>query len=91
MRPSTSSDAVTVNVIVLPSELEVEPVGLDGTFTVGGVVSSASSKLTVTVNVPVPVFPTASVAVHVTVVAPIGNNEPEEWEQVTGMVVSGIQ
>ena len=36
----TSSDAVTVNVIILPAELEVEPVKLDGTFTVGGVVSN---------------------------------------------------
>ena len=39
----TSSDAVTVNVIVLPSELEVESVRLDGTFTVGGVVSVKSA------------------------------------------------
>ena len=46
---------------------------------------------TVIVKLAVPTFPAASVAVQVTVVVPIGNNEPEEWEQVTGMVVSGIQ
>ena len=34
-----SSDAVTLNVIVLPAELEVEDVELDGTLTVGRIVS----------------------------------------------------
>ena len=38
---ATSSDAVTLNVIVLPAELEVEDVELDGTVTVGGVVSAS--------------------------------------------------
>ena len=47
---------------------------LGGTNTVGGVVSA---QQTVTVNVSVPGFPAASVAVHVTVVVPSGNAEPD--------------
>ena len=41
----------------------------------GGVVSIAS--LTVMVNVVLPIFPAASVAVHVTVVTPRGNKVPD--------------
>ena len=48
----------------------------------GGVVSAAPSKVTVTVNVPVPTFPAASDAVQVTVVVPTGKLEPEDGEQV---------
>ena len=52
---------------------------LGGTNTVGGVVSA---QQTVTVKLAVPEFPAASVAVHVTVVVPSGNVEPEDGEQV---------
>ena len=38
---------------------------------------------TVTVNVQVPVFAAASVAVHVTVVTPTGNDEPDAGTQLT--------
>src|SRR5262245_43790383 len=47
-----------------------------GTVITGGVVSRAW-KVMVTVNVPVPVFPCASVAEHVSVVEPTGNLPPE--------------
>ena len=52
------------------------------TTRLGGVVSGASSEMTVTVNVPVPSFPAASVAVQVTVVVPTEKLEPEGGEQV---------
>ena len=65
--------------IIRPAELEVEFDRLDGTNTVGGVVSA---QQTVTVNVPVPEFPAASVAVHVTVVVPSGKVEPSGGWQV---------
>ena len=45
-------------------------------------VSDVPSKMTVTVNVPVPVFPAASDAVQVTVVVPTEKLEPEGGEQV---------
>ena len=48
----------------------------------GRVVSDGASKLTVTVKLIVPTFPAASLAVHVTVVVPIGNKKPEDGEQV---------
>jgi hypothetical protein len=38
--------------------------------------------MTVKVKLAVPTFPAASVAVHVTVVLPIGKLEPEDGEQV---------
>ena len=47
-----SSDAVTLNVTARPAELEVEDVELDGTVTVGGVVSVASVLMTVIVKLP---------------------------------------
>src|SRR6266576_5657309 len=43
----------------------------------GHVTTGPSVSLTVTVKVFVSVFPAASVAVDVTVVAPLGNTEPE--------------
>ena len=42
----------------------------------GGVMSVGPVSVRVTVNVPVPGFPAASVAVQVTVVVPTGNDEP---------------
>ena len=47
---------------------------LAGTVMVGGVISV---NVTVTVNVAEPMFPSPSVAVHVTVVVPTGNNDPD--------------
>ena len=42
----------------------------------------SASEVIVTVKLEVPTFPAASVAVHVTVVLPIGKLEPEDGEQV---------
>src|SRR5262245_45848368 len=50
-----------------------------GTVTTGGVVSACG--VTVTVNDADDVFPVASDAVHVTVVVPSGNVEPDAGEQ----------
>jgi hypothetical protein len=52
-----------------------------GTSMVGSVVSG--SGVTVTVNVSVASLPASSVAVHVTVVVPIGNVEPDSGVQLT--------
>ena len=43
----------------------------------GQVIAGACVSCTVTENEHVPVFPTASVAVHVTVVVPTGKVEPD--------------
>ena len=43
----------------------------------GQVITGASVSLTVTINVQVSALPTASIAIHVTVVVPTGNTEPE--------------
>src|SRR5579871_2783890 len=69
--PLTRSVAVAVNVTAAPFGPLASTV-TDVPVTVGGVVSR-----TVTVNVPVPVFPAASFAVHVTVVVPSANCAPE--------------
>ena len=44
----------------------------------------------VTVKLVVPVFPAASVAVHVTVVTPIGNMVPEAGSQVGPLVTATL-
>ena len=44
--------------------------------------STASSKMTVTVKLAVPSFPAASDAIQVTVVVPTEKLEPEDGEQV---------
>ena len=49
----------------------------------GQVIEGACVSLTVTVKVQVPVFAEASVAVHVTVVVPFGNVEPEAGTHAT--------
>ena len=66
----------------LPFGLYVWVEKLFETTRLGGVVSGASSKITVTVNVPVPTFPAASDAVQVTAVVPTEKLEPEDGEQV---------
>ena len=53
---------------------------LDGTFMVGGV---GSGKMTVTVKLATPTFPSLSVAVHVTVLVPIGRSVFHAGEQLT--------
>jgi hypothetical protein len=75
----TLSVAVTVNVTVLPSELEVETDRLDGTFTVGEV---GSGKMTVTIKLATPTFPSLSIAVHVIVLVPIGRSVSYAGEQL---------
>ena len=78
----TSSDAVTVNIrCIYPVELVVDFAMLDGTVIIGRVVSVWTYS-TVTVKLAVPTFPAESVAVHVTVVVPSGNTEPEEGVHV---------
>jgi hypothetical protein len=59
-----------------PAALVASAVMSDGTVITGGVVSAC--WVTVTVNDFVAVFPWASVAVHVIVVVPTGNFEPED-------------
>ena len=72
------SKFVEVNARVLPVD-DVELRYADAvTVGVGAVIS-----VRVTVNVPVPGFPAASVAVQVTVVVPTGNDEPGGGMQVT--------
>nr|WP_238145304.1 hypothetical protein [Antricoccus suffuscus] len=75
---STSSVAVTANVTGAPSA----PVA-SATMSVGNCRTGAVESVTVTENVPVPVFPAASVAVHDTVVVPRANVDPEVGVQTT--------
>ena len=77
-KQQASGVSPSVSVRVLPV-VDVE-LKLADAFTV----TQSWGKRTVIVKLVVPIFPAASVAVHVTGVAPIGNNAPEEWEQVAG-------
>jgi hypothetical protein len=70
--PSMASDAVALNVTFAPDGPVASAVMSLGTVTTGGFVS-----LTVTVNVPRPVLPASSVALHVTVVFPTLKPLPE--------------
>ena len=71
--PSTRSDAVTVKVSAFPDGLEVVSVMFAGTLTDGPVVS-----VTRTVNdAGAALLPAASCALHVTVVSPTGNVDPD--------------
>ena len=83
----TLSDAVMANVAVAPAALEVVSVISFGTAMVGAAVSSGV-YVSVTVKVSVVVFPSASDAVHVTVVVPIENVEPEAGSQVGPVVTA---
>lgn len=49
----------------------------------GQVIAGACVSCTVTENEHVPVFPTASLAVHVTVVVPTGKVDPDAGTHVT--------
>jgi hypothetical protein len=75
--PSTLSLAETVKSTVVPPAAGESLLMSAGTETTGSVVSR-----TVTVKVSLPVLPCASVAEHVSVVAPIGNVAPEAGAQV---------
>jgi hypothetical protein len=68
-----------VNVTTAPVEAVACTVIFAGTVTTG-----ASVSTTVTVKLALDLLPDASVAVHVTVVVPNGNVEPEAGLQVTG-------
>ena len=71
--PSTASSAVaSANVATAPAGLVAST-----TTSAGGVTTGAVASVTVTVNDAEPGFPCASVAEHVTVVAPRANASPE--------------
>src|SRR5215216_1246180 len=85
--PSTSSCADTSNETTAPSaEVASAVIPPSGTVMTGAVVSGAG--FTVTVNDAVEVLPALSVAVHVTVVVPIGNRLPEAGVHSTGTIPS---
>src|SRR5919109_913417 len=75
--PSTVSVAEAAKLNVAPVALVASTVAFAGTVTTGFVVSA-----TVTVNDAEPVFPAASVALHVTVFVPRGNSAPLAGTQV---------
>src|SRR5438093_789443 len=76
--PSTVSVADVAKLNAAPVGPVASTVALAGTVTTGAVVS-----LTVTVNDPVPTLARASLAVHVTVVAPIARVAPLAGVQLT--------
>jgi len=77
--PSIASFAEAVKVTFAPEAFEAVTVILGGSVSTGGVVSP-----TVTVKLPLALFPRESVAEQVTVVVPGGKFEPEAGEQVMG-------
>jgi hypothetical protein len=81
--PSTASLAVAAYVNTAPVAPAASTVALAGTVTTGPVVSA-----TVTVNDAAPVLPRASLALHVTVVAPSGNVDPLTGVQLTAVLPS---
>ena len=80
--PSILSNAVAIKEKTFPP-VEVSTDSSEGTASSGGVVSC-----TVTKNEPVFAFPASSVAVHSTVVVPIGYTIPDSWEHETVTSVS---
>src|SRR6266850_2144422 len=85
MLPSSRSVADAVNVKAAPAALVASTVAFAGTVMTGPVVS-----VTVTVNDAVLWLPCASVAVHVTVVAPTGNVDPLAGVQVVATAPSSV-
>src|ERR1035437_7614375 len=75
--PATASTAVTENETAVPPGFGVETVLSASPLSTGGVRST-----TLIVNVPLPVLWCASVALHVTVVAPRWNVDPDEGKQL---------
>ena len=82
---ATSSVAVASNVIANPDWLVEEDEMLDGMVMVG---ADTSVNVTVTVNVAEPVFPSPSVALHVTVVVPTEKLLPDVVVHVGPLVTS---
>ena len=76
--PTTSIAVAAGKTTATPSRLVAASITSAGGVTTGAVVSC-----TVTTNVPVPMFPWASVAEQATVVRPNGNSEPEAGTQDT--------
>jgi hypothetical protein len=74
-----------VQVATAPVTLVASTVVEAGTVTTGAVVSTS---VTVTVKLALPVFPCASVAEQVTVVEPIGKEDPDGWSQLTATAPS---
>ena len=71
-----------MNVTTAPASPAAATVISAGTVTTGAVVSpTAAAAFTVTLKLALPVFPAASVAVHVTVVTPTGNVLPDTGAQ----------
>src|SRR2546425_319491 len=81
--PSSASVADAVKVKTAPAAFVASTVAFAGTITTGPVVS-----VTVTVNDAALVLPCASVALHVTVVAPNGNVAPLAGAQLTAALPS---
>ena len=75
--PSRLSFALAENETAFPDATAVDTEMSAGGVTTGGVVST---NVTVTVKLAEPVFPCASVAEHVTVVAPTANTLPDTGE-----------
>ena len=65
--PTIAPFAVVASISISPETI----------WNVGGVTSPSPCLITVTVNVLVVVFPSASAAVHVTIVFPTGNTVPD--------------
>src|SRR6266550_7138745 len=83
--PSRTSVAVALKVYAAPVAPVASTVASAGTVTTGPVVS-----VTVTVNNADPLLLRASVAVHVTVVAPSGNVDPLAGVQLTATLPSMV-
>ena len=83
--PSTLSAAEDENVKTAPAALVASMVALAGTVTTPGLLSA-----TVTVNEAVPALPCASVAEHVTVVAPAANVAPLAGVQLAARLPSTL-
>ena len=83
--PSTRSIADTAKLTGAPANVVAGVVMFAGTVSAGGVVSP-----TVTVNEPDAGLPWRSIAVQVTVVAPIGNVDPDAGAHVTGSAPSTL-
>ena len=79
---SSGSVAETVKVTVAPEGDMAVVVMFAGNVSVGEVVSGGGAGFTVTVNDPDELLPAGSVAMHWTVVVPIGNVLPDEGLQV---------
>src|SRR2546425_12467391 len=83
--PSSASVAGAVKVKTAPAALVASTVAFAGTVTTGPVVS-----VTVTVNDAALRLPCASVALHVTVVAPNGNVDPLAGAHVVASAPSSV-